>query len=310
MANDAKVERVLAATDFSENAQGAIDWAAEVARRHGACLELFHALQAPPLVVAPEIVPVPAEFYERDREHAQRLLDERASALRATGLTVDVSLRSGAASDAIVAEAARADVDLVVVGARGTTVLERLFLGSVAAHVVRDATCPVLAVPPDQAGAHRPIRRLLVPTDFSDDAKRAVEAAVTILGPAAEDKKVVLLHVWSVPRGVGLGWPASGIEPDLTGFVQGARRQLEEAARPLRAAGFDVETKELEGEPAHTIDDEARAVDADLIAMGTHGRSGLKRLFFGSVAERVLPSAPCAVLTVRRPDESREEGKR
>lgn len=302
MGSESKVRNVLVATDFSENAHGAIAWAAEVARIHGARLEMFHALQAPPVAITPEIVPLPAEFYERDREHATKLLTDKADELRATGLTVETSLRSGAAAEAIVEEAAREDVDLVVVGARGTTALERLFLGSVAAHVVRDATCPVLAVPPEQVGAHRPIHRLLVPTDFSDDAQRAVEAAVTILGPVADTKKVTLLHVWSIPTGAGLGWPAAGIEPDLAGFVEAARRQLEESAKPLRDAGYDVDTKELEGEPAHVIDEEARAVGADLIAMGTHGHSGLRRLFFGSVAERVLPAAPCPVLTVRRPD--------
>ncbi|MDG2307114.1 MAG: universal stress protein [Candidatus Binatia bacterium] len=301
MARDSKVNKVLVATDFSENAQGAIDWAGEVARVHGAHVELFHALQAPPLVLAPEIVPLPPEFYERDREHAEKLLAEKAEELRARGLQVETSLRSGSARDAILEEAARADVDLVVVGARGTTALERLLLGSVAARVVRDAACPVLAIPLEQVGAHRPIHRLLVPTDFSDDAESAVHAAKEILGPVADTKKVTLLHVWTIPAGAGIAWPAAGIEPDLTAFVGAARRQLEKAAEPLRAAGYDVETIEREGEPAHVIDEQARSQGADLIAMGTHGHSGLKRLFFGSVAERVLPAAPCPVLTVRRP---------
>ncbi len=301
MLPDSKLQKVLVATDFSENAQGAIEWAAQVARVHGVPLELFHALQAPPVALTPEIVPLPPEFYERDRVHAQQLLDHNAVALRSSGLDVEVSLRSGSAADAIVEEAGRTEVGLVVVGARGMTALERLFLGSVAARVVRDATCPVLAVPQEQVGAHRPIHTLLVPTDFSDDASRAVEAAMAILGPVSEAKRIILLHVWTIPPGAGLGWPVAGLEPDLTAFVAGAREQLEAAAKPLREAGFEVETKEREGDPAHVIDEEAREAGADLIAMGTHGHSGLKRLFFGSVAERVLPAAPCPVLTVRRP---------
>jgi len=308
MGVDSKVQNVLVATDFSENAQGAIDWAAEVARLHGARLEMFHALQAPPVALTPEIVPLPPEFYERDREHAERLLDEKAASLRAAGLRVETSLRSGNAADAILDEARREDVDLVVLGVRGTTALARLFLGSVAARVVRDAECPVLAVPREQVGSHRPIHRLLVPTDFSDDATRAVQAAAALLGPVADSKKITLLHVWSIPAGAGIGWPAAGIEPDLGTFVEAARRQLDRAAKPLRDAGYDVETKELEGDPAHVIDEEARAVGADLIAMGTHGHSGLKRLFFGSVAERVLPAAPCPVLTVRRPSRGVDGG--
>jgi len=298
MAQRSKVHKVMVATDFSENARGATAWAAEIARAHGARLELFHALQAPAVVLAPEIVPLPPEFYERDREHARRLLDDQAATLRESGIEVAASMHSGPAADTIVSAAAGADV--LVVGVRGTTLLERIFVGSVAARVVREAGCPVLAVPKEQVGAHRPIHRVLVPTDFSHDAERAVAAAMDVLGPVSDAKRIVLLHVWTIPAGAGVGWPAAGVEPDLTSFVRDARRQLEKTAEPLRAAGFDVETKEREGDPARVIDEEARRVGADLIAMGTHGRSGLKRLFFGSVAERVLPAAPCAVLTVRR----------
>lgn len=295
-----KVQKILVATDFSDNAAGAIDWAAELARIHGAKVEIFHALQAPPIALAPEIVPLPPAFYERDREHARKLLQERAASLREGGLEVEISMHSGPAPDAILEEARGAGADVLVIGARGRTALERLFLGSVAARVVRDAECPVLAVPPEQVGAHRPIHRLLLPTDFSHDAERAVRAAMDLFGPVTDSKKVTLLHVWTIPAGTGLAWPAAGIEPDLGTFVDAARRQLEKAAEPLRAAGFEVETKEREGDPARVIDEEAREGGADLIAMGTHGHSGLKRLVFGSVAERVLPAAPCPVLTVRR----------
>src|SRR5690606_30559523 len=121
----------------------------------------------------------------------------------------------------------------------------------------------------------------LVPTDFSEDAAFALEAARDVVGPVSDTKKITLLHVWTIPVGAGVALPSVGVEPDLGSFLQAARRQLEEAAAPLRAAGFEVETKEREGEPAHVIDEEARAGGADLIAMGTHGRSGLKRLLFG-----------------------------
>ena len=295
----------MVATDFSDTARYAVHWAASIAGAHGARLEIFHALQAPPVGAIPEVVPLPPSFYEHDRKEAERLLQEAAAGL--PGISAGTSLRSGTAASAIVDVAAECSADLLVVGVRGTSALERVFLGSVAARVVRDSPCPVLAVPSGLQGDHRPIRKVLLPTDFSNDAKRALEAVSAVLGPAADGKKIRLLHVWSVPIAVGVAWPASGGIPDLRLFVDSARKKLEEEASALREAGYDVEAVEREGEPAQIIDEEAREMGADAIAIGTHGRSGLRRLFLGSVAERVLPAAPCPVLTVRRVSEALDE---
>ena len=299
------IQTVMVATDFSETAGHAVQWAASIAQSHGARLEIFHALQAPPVGAIPEVVPLPPAFYEHDRREAERLLQEAAAGL--SGIEVGTSLRSGTAAATIVDVAGECQADLLVVGIRGTSALERVFLGSVAARVVRESPCPVLSVPGGSPEDHRAIRKVLLPTDFSRDATRALEAVSTVLGPASDGKRIRLLHVWSVPVAVGVAWPGSGGVPDLTLFVDSARKKLEEEAAALRAAGYDVEAVEREGEPAQVIDEEAREMGADVIAIGTHGRSGLRRLFLGSVAERVLPAAPCPVLTVRREDEVLDE---
>jgi nucleotide-binding universal stress UspA family protein len=74
---------------------------------------------------------------------------------------------------------------------------------------------------------------------------------------------------------------------------------LGELAAKIRDADIKVDTVTCEGDPARIILRHATSVSADLIAMGTHGRSGMDRLFLGSTAARVVTSAPCAVLTVR-----------
>jgi nucleotide-binding universal stress UspA family protein len=78
------------------------------------------------------------------------------------------------------------------------------------------------------------------------------------------------------------------------------KRRIEALAAPMRHNGIAVDTLTCVGYPARVILDQARAVGADLIAMGTHGRSGADRLVLGSTAERVVALAPCPVLTVRR----------
>jgi nucleotide-binding universal stress UspA family protein len=297
MAERRRLERILVATDFSASAEGAIDWAVEVARPHGARLLLVHALPSPDVVSA-EGIELPAAVYEADRKRSEEELAERARKLRDAGTPVEGRIVVGTPAQAILEVAEATGADLVVAGTRGQTGLQRVFLGSTAAQVVRHASCPVLTVHPEHAHRHRPIRHILVPTDYSDDADLALHAAARLLGPVSENARAVLLHVYRLHPAVVYPWtppPAAHRRGEL---AHEAQRHLEKLAAPIRALGFDVQIVAQEGHPAEVIDAEARRVDADLIAMGTHGRSGLKRLYLGSVAERVLPSAPCPVLTV------------
>ena len=86
----------------------------------------------------------------------------------------------------------------------------------------------------------------------------------------------------------------------MTRLLEEAATLLEQTRRTLtEAGGFQVTAVSLEGAPSHEIIRYAEREQADLIVLGTHGRSGLKRLLLGSVAEHVVRKAPCAVLTVR-----------
>lgn len=300
---------IVAATDFSPNAERALDWAQRVAAAHEARLVLVHAMPAPAVAgtAAPEFVTLPAEVYEEQERQARTLLEERAARAQAAGVPSDIRLPMGAPSASILDAIEEDQAGLVVLGTRGQTGLTRAFLGSVAAHVIRDAPCPVLTIPPAGAATDRPLRRLLVPTDFSSDADGAVDAALRLAGPIAEEMKIVLLHVWRLPV-IFSPWATLPMESLERGAAEDARRRLEEAAQSLTSRGFEVEIRQRQGEPADVIDREATELDVDLVAMGTHGRSGLSRVFLGSVAERTLPTAPCPVLTVHNRDAEQEEG--
>jgi nucleotide-binding universal stress UspA family protein len=295
------IATILVATDFSESAEGAIDWATEVARTHGAKLVLTHALPPPsPDFAAPEAIPFPAEVYEEDRRRCEQELAERAERIRAGGTPVDTMLIEGQASGALLGAAQKCGADVIVAGTRGQTGLKRVFLGSTASRLVRHATIPVLTVHPEHAQQHRPIRTILVPTDYSDDAELALKEAVRILSPVSANARVVLLHVFRLQPEVVYPWTPPPLVYLSTEVARETLGRLEEVAKPIRKLGFDVDVVAGEGYPPEVIDEEAKRSNADLIAMGTHGRSGLRRLVFGSVAERVLPAAPCPVLTVHR----------
>jgi nucleotide-binding universal stress UspA family protein len=292
------VRTVLAATDFSETAAAALDWAVEVARPHGARVVLVHALALP---APPSDLVSPRPDLEQELEAAARArLDQAAGDLRAKGVEVEAQLVSGQPARAIVDAAWALQADIVVVGTRGLGGLRHLVLGSTSQRVVQHARCPVLTVHPDDRGRHRPLRTILVPTDFSEDARLATEAARRLIGAAGPGARLILVNAYSLP----VEYTAYGPIPTSLHYLQDvgadAETRLDEAARELRSQGVEVETAAREGYPPDVIVEEAEHRGADLIAMGTHGRSGLGHLLLGSTAERVAARAPCPVLTVHR----------
>lgn len=141
------------------------------------------------------------------------------------------------------------------------------------------------------------VSRILVPLDFSEHADPVLEWALHL----AEEHRaaVVLLHVYHLPvefqQLEGAYLPADF----WTNVKEEAEQQLERYAERAKARGTAVETVVREGYPATVIVDEVDNLDADLVVIGTHGRTGLKHLLLGSIAERVVQQAPCPVLTVK-----------
>jgi len=296
-----EIDLVLAATDFSPTAEAAVDWAADVARRHGAKLYLIHGLTLPaPL---PDYVPSGSDFGQEMHRIALSKLEETAQRVRASGLEVEMEVPIGVPSQVIVRAADEQGADLVVIGTRGLTGISHLLLGSTAERVVQRASCPVLTIHPEDAEKHRPIRTILVPTDFSTHAEAAAHLARTLLCHVDAPTKLVLLHAFHLP----IEYTAYGPIPTSVNFMEDvgadAQEQLDGTAEKLRAEGLAVETVAREGYAPEVIVEEASRRQADLIAMGTHGRTGLAHLLLGSTAARVVQHAPCPVMTVRKAED-------
>jgi nucleotide-binding universal stress UspA family protein len=144
------------------------------------------------------------------------------------------------------------------------------------------------------------LNRILVPVDFSAHSERAVRYATTLANRFGA--RVSLLHVVEDPFVTG-AWQAEAFVPNipelLNELIKAARAHLGDMKKNLAAHGFVVDTDVITGQPARAIVDHASTGGFDLIVMGTHGRTGLSHALMGSVAERVVQKAPCAVLTVR-----------
>jgi nucleotide-binding universal stress UspA family protein len=147
------------------------------------------------------------------------------------------------------------------------------------------------------------ITRILVPVDFSAHSEKAVRYALT-LAPRF-GARVSLLHVVEDPFVTG-AWQAEAFVPNipelLDDLIKAAQAQLADLKTRVATYGVVAATAVVKGEPARAILDEATAGGFDLIVMGTHGRTGLSHAFLGSIAERIVQKAPCAVLTVRETD--------
>jgi nucleotide-binding universal stress UspA family protein len=143
------------------------------------------------------------------------------------------------------------------------------------------------------------VRRILHPTDFSRASGAAFLKAVAL---AKESRaQLLLVHVMLPPTPfIGDGYVSPKTYEDLEAAARrSAQRELAKVAARAQKAKARVKAVLLEGVPYDRIARAARSKRADLIVMGTHGRSGLSKFFLGSVAERVIALAPCPVLTVR-----------
>ena len=142
------------------------------------------------------------------------------------------------------------------------------------------------------------IRRILHPTDFSSASRAAFARAVEL----ARDNRaeLVLAHVMTpyVPV-AGEGYMPPKLWDEMAASTRAhATRQLDALVARAKKGGVRARTLLLEGIPHERIARAAKGQRADVIVMGTHGRTGLAHLFLGSVAERVVASAPCPVMTV------------
>ncbi len=142
--------------------------------------------------------------------------------------------------------------------------------------------------------------RILHPTDFSGCAEQARAEAIRLA--RALGAEVVLLHAFveTVLYGEGLTGMAE-VERIYEAQRRWAAETLEARVADTRASGVPASARLRVGSPYEEIAQVAEEEGADLIVMGTHGRSGFRRLLLGSVADRVVRTAPCPVVTVRQP---------
>ncbi|MCP4004240.1 MAG: universal stress protein [bacterium] len=289
------IKTILVPTDFSKPSDKALAMATSIARKMEAKVHLLHAYQLPLEVVAP----IPAPYQDQLHEMSVQGLEELQDGLSKHGITSSAEAVDESPLVAISAAAKRHSVDLIVMGSRGAKGLEHVFLGSVAERTVRTAHCPVLTVRRD-CGPEETFATIVVAMDFSDPASRALALArqfASKMGPA----RLILVHAHYIPPDVEALFKEQGTPLPRPSLAPVAER-LEPMVLELQDAGLTSDFVLEPGVPERLIVDVAKTNNADLIAIGTHGRGGLSRFLLGSVAERVVREAECPVLTTGPPE--------
>ncbi|CAN5686003.1 universal stress protein [soil metagenome] len=284
---------VLVATDFTAGAAHAAVLAAGLPLAKGARLSILHVL--------PEALPqkLRASAETEARRQLDRVMRAASKAIAARGRG-DVEIASdfcaGQAYVEIIRHARLAGAELIVLGRHGRRPFRDMFLGSTASRVLRVGDVPVLVVSRRPA---RPYRRPMVAVDLEDTSRAVVDLALRVLGP--EVSSAVLAHAYHVPFE---GFMTPGARPgDVTEFRKEhlgiARSSLARLIASLGPCGVAWETSLRRGDPRSVILADAARRRADLLVIGTHGRSGLSHALIGSVAEGILDSATVDVLVAR-----------
>lgn len=276
---------ILVATDFSVRSDRAIRRASLVARDHGAALVLLHVVDDDQ----------PASIVDAERAAAAALLEEQARTIREVdGLACEARIALGDPFERIAA--ASVDVDLVVIGPHRRQVLRDIFVGTTAERAIRTSRRPILMANAVPAGPWRHVLLALDLSEGSADAARAVSA----LGLDAR-AAVSVVHVLDAPAAPAMARvavPAGTLESWSEEEAGRARAALDAFLADLPVTPVSRIVERSVTSPADAITAVADSVAADLLVVGTRGRSGVAKLLLGSVCEAVLRAAHVDVLAV------------
>ena len=284
-------ETILLATDGSDHTRRAAEYVRTLADRFDAEVHVLAVADIGSVSVAFDTGGVEQEVIER----LQRQCEEWAAETGAFVDAAETAVRSGKPRKEILDYAADHGADLLAMGTHGRTGIRRYVIGSVTEHVLRRAPAPVLTARADEKTNDGEVTRVLVPTDGSDAASTAVDHAVAVAEACG-----AALRVLSVvdTRALAAQSELAPSETVLESLEERSEHAVNEVAERCEEAGASVETAIARGPPSQAICEDAAESNADLVVMGTRGRSGLDRVLLGSVTERTIRHAPVPVMAV------------
>jgi nucleotide-binding universal stress UspA family protein len=294
-----QLEKIIVGYNFQPGSDVAAHCAADLASRCGAQVKLVHVIE--PMSLYQRLSHPLTSPYSIDElvERAGERLRTELKTSAYSGVQIDYEVRTGKPFVELIHARHAWQADLIVVGSRQDG--QALSIGTTSEYVVRKAMAPVWV-------ANRPltdsVKTILVPTDFSDCATKAAEEAIALARHFSG--RLIFVHVKEPILSTAYPYdPMFGAPPSMPTFKpqeidDAIEYEWQEFIRKLPLASpLHWEQHSLDGLPTEAIVTAAEQYNADLLVMGTHGRTGLSQMLLGSVAEGIIRRAACSVLTVR-----------
>ena len=278
------MKRILVPVDFSNEAECAAKVAASIARRTGSEIFLVHMLELPVAIIDPaELGAVnsgpQALFYMKQ---AHEKFQEFVKKPFFKGVKVVESVQFQLAFSGIIEESKKHKIDLIVMGSQGASGLKEMFIGSNTEKVVRKSSVPVLVIKQSEADEFD-VKNMVFASNFKAEGKRTFHKVLefaAIFNPTIHFLYVNTIHNFNTTREI--------------------RKRMDHFLSSFDLSDFEYKTviyNDISVEKG--ILDYARDIDADLIALNTHGRSGLSELFNGSIGKELANHALRPVITFK-----------
>jgi nucleotide-binding universal stress UspA family protein len=278
---------ILVAVDGSDSGFNALRQALSLAKTQHGAIKVISV--APPHSGELSLVGVREHVNDMIVAPHQKALDEALKISGTYGVPVKKLLRIGEPSETIVDAAEELNCKLIVVGVRGGNPARTILMGSTAARVIGFSNTDVLAVP---LGCELSLERAIVALDGSASSKTVMSRAFAL--NRTYGLALSFLSVADIPSHL------YGLDAKVAGeMINEARQVLEPVHKVAEKENITSDFLVREGKPGEIIVLTAKQKNSGIIIIGSHGRTGIKRLLMGSVAERVIGNAPCPVLVVR-----------
>ncbi len=302
-------EKILLPLDGSELAEVALPYVEKLAGRLGSEIVLAHVSELDPGTHEDEHQNYLHKIVEVTKEGASTYCDKPGNG---PAVAVRSVILYGQPAEKIVEYAENESIGLIVMATHGQSGIQRWALGSVADKVVRATLRPVMLI---RAGGAKPdiradalLNKVLVPLDGSNEG----EAIIPFVEDLASMLKIKVVLIQILPKGYDTGYQYMPLpEQQMAADRAHAIKYLNDMGARLKEKGIDVHEAlgigSRSSNAAEQIIQSAADVQADFLAMTTHGRSGVGRWAFGSVAEKVLQAGNTPLLLVRSPGAGGEQ---
>ena len=299
------IGKILVPLDGSKEAEAILPYVSTLTRGLDIPIVLLAVLDSGSLGVGRSYF---SGLYKRAEAGARDRLHDVALGLAREGVRAEETIASGKSAREIIEAADRLGCGLIAMSTHGRNVLSRGILGSVTDKVVHSSHLPVLAITPERArtyrGADSTLTRIMVPLDGSPLAESVLPYVEELA--AKLPLEILLIRVVQPLRLFWMDHYPAGLAEEQEAMEAEAKKYLEGLAAKLASGGLEVQWQVLIGQPAATITELARDTPHDIIAMASHGRSGITRWAMGSVAEALIRSTGDPVLVVPPPGRKQE----